>query len=206
MLNSHICRLSHVLFAIQEIATRTAPAKADDSRARPFCPSFLPRARAQRSASLSHLPGRHQFLMATALADEHVLVSGLVEVHVAHDPAREVPQAHTRWSACPRLSGTGFGIPRYVGATGLPTSVHAAGGRVVSASQCPTARGRTARSSGLTAPQSPSGPTTRSSPATPNDPQPWPLAAGVQHSATPHRAQGTPTPQPSVTNVMTEYT
>ena len=117
MLNSHICRLSHVLFAIQEIATRTAPAKADDSRARPFCPSFLPRARAQRSASLSHLPGRHQFLMATALADEHVLVSGLVEVHVAHDPAREVPQAHTRSSTRPRLSSMGFGIPRCMAAT-----------------------------------------------------------------------------------------
>src|SRR4051812_41388727 len=55
--------------------------------------------------------------MATALADEHVLVPGLVEVHVAHDPARHVLQAHTRSSTRPRLSSMGFGIPRYVRAT-----------------------------------------------------------------------------------------
>jgi len=115
-------------FAPPEIATQTTLVTTDDSRTRPFCPSFLPGARAERSASLSHLPCRHQLLMATALADEHVFVPGLVAVHVAQDPAREVPQAHTRSSTLPRLSGLGFGIPRHVAGDSLEECLEVPGG------------------------------------------------------------------------------
>src|SRR3954453_23539544 len=37
---------------------------------------------------------RHELLRPAALADEHLLVARLHPEHVAHDPAREVPESH----------------------------------------------------------------------------------------------------------------
>jgi hypothetical protein len=61
--------------------------------------------------ALVHLFGRPKLLMAAALANEHVLVAGLVAVHVSHDPAREVPQAHTQLSTHACACGMGSGMP-----------------------------------------------------------------------------------------------
>ena len=106
---------------------------------------------------LMHLLGRQQLLVAAALANEHVLVAGLVAVHVSHDPAREVPPAHTRLSTHACACRMRFGMPG-TSVHRSPTSWHAA----MSAPRCcvPAAKR-----------QCPSGSCGRS--ASPPGPTPW---------------------------------
>ena len=78
--------------------------------------------------------------------------------------------------------------------------------RPSSGSSDPTAPGRTARSNASTAPWPPSGPTASPSPATTNAPRPLPPGSSTTTLNATTAPSAAPPDQPTVTNLMAEYT